>query len=545
MPLPNVQVKERSQVKPPLGHDGTANIRLNSYDGHLLRSGMIHSTAFFPELLDANAVKDSLIQLLARYPWLAGRTRGPILGISPVAGWKVQGRQGVAFSVCSAPFTAEQAFAELAVDSSRNLCNLVDLRSSWGFFWGVSPVMTVRITNFNDGGSALAVAVCAGLMDWTGLQQLLSEWAQGHAYEQWSDPPLVADRDIALKATKLSERCGTRLCALIPYQFFVWGPMYLSYWAPSSLGAIGYILGVLFLVLPCIVSLWPDPLARFLCFFYIEDLHERLYWPLGLTRSRGGTRVRMDVSSEDLRSIVGIDMQQARDDPTGEKLMLVEVSILACMSKAVCDIFDYKRTDMQLVLEVDTRRVSKEKNLEYVLPNYIGCASWLHFARLNIGDRNPSLQELHSCWLKLFADSPLTQFTRIREFYDSLDSMDVKDFLVNLSDPFVSCVSHLGSKCLATTSAWGAGEAIGVMSTNRGSFSMCEVMPASGGGVSLYFNLTNVSSVLSICAQSSPKAWVQRIRAPDFLTSYLQQVEPKAGTIGRRSSAGLGKVHPT
>merc|ERR1712032_847804 len=79
----------------------------------------------------------------------------------------------------------------------------------------------------------------------------------------------------------------------------------------------------------------------------------------------------------------------------------------------------------------------------------------------------------------------------------------------------------------------GAGEPIGVMSGNSGSLSMCEVLPSSDGGVSLYFNLTPLSSILCFSAQGAPRNWVEKIQAPEFRESLFEPVDQP----GKRSWA--------
>ena len=535
MPLRGFRVEQRSWVKPAVcANAAVTSVKLEPRDAFALREGMVQSITIFPKKFDAAALKSSLGQLLSSYPFLAGRAWQPLASLvsaSPVHGWRVSGRQGVAFSVCSATGSAEEAYKELGDDSSRNAYNIVDLRNTWAIMWGVAPVMTVRITNFDCGGSALGVAVANGLVDDPGLREVLHEWFNGHVHGEWPDPPrLLTDRSTCLPSINPSGRWCDRARELFSMcNYLGWGIAHLVHFAPHRHGTWSYILGVALLALVVAVSLRPDPLASFLCCFFSLDMH-LLSYTLGWSKSMGGTRIRIDLSAEEVHPLVGHDLRETHSGSISRRV--AEAKLLVRMFKAVADIMR-PIGEVQLYWVMDPR----DRAENCISRSYIGPTLSSNIARVsakNTGQISPAFQSL------LENQGELSRHHQLREWCAALNSAPPKGMFLELGEPFVTCFTALGDTDNWTMldSNWGAGKPLGVMAGNYGSATMCGVLSAPAGGVSLYFNLTGFSWILSFTAQSAPPGWVQRVQSPEFRERLLNPVELQ----DKRSRSS--RVHP-
>eukprot|EP00928_Gymnodinium_smaydae_P002320 TRINITY_DN10828_c1_g1_i1.p1 TRINITY_DN10828_c1_g1~~TRINITY_DN10828_c1_g1_i1.p1 ORF type:complete len:558 (+),score=61.60 TRINITY_DN10828_c1_g1_i1:39-1712(+) len=547
----HVQLRECSWVRPCTVTDAALNeVTLEPFDCLFhLRQGMAQYVTFFPGKLSTDSLKGSLVRLLDKYPFLAGRARQPIASFcfgSPFQGWKVLGRNGVAFSICSASGSARQAYDELEEDNSRNACKLVDRRSSFSIMWGRAPVMTVRVTSFEKGGSALGVAVSRGLMDDPALQQLLHEWFLGHVPQALrSEHVLQADRNTGLRKVNASNRCCMRMVELcVQFIFVASSLLYLFYFGPLY-GEWAYIVGVLLFVLPVLVTLRPNPFVKMVIFapFYCPDL-SALFMRLHYSRSMGGTRLRVELDAEEVSSVVGCDLLAAKAAGHDDALDLAEAKLLARMATSVAHIMDFTAGDVQLCWHRDMRLFA-----DGVSANYIGNASLVSIKQVTChGKQAPALERIDSCLKEVLSNKgQLFLFEEIRKFGFQLNSFAPHGtFLDPFSDagfgaPFITCRASLRS-CVMMDLDWGAGKPIGVMSGNDGFLAMCEVQPARDGGAALYFNLTGMSHVLSLSAQGTPSGWAQKVKALNFRDDLLQPTRVPARQLSRQPS--VASVRP-
>lgn len=250
-----------------------------------------------------------------------------------------------------------------------------------------------------------------------------------------------------------------------------------------------------------------------------------------------GSRVRVTLSADDVLGAFGIDTKEAFSEPLSPKLMNAEAMILSRMARAVCEVMDFTRVDVQILFLADLRRVAQG-----VSPDYIGSATWFHTQIVKSGSSHPSLREITAAMQKLSSDTMqnngvVNGLNALREFIATIKEAAPKGMWPDISSPMVTCLPHLGS-CTAMTADWDAGQVIGVHTGNRGFMGMCEVLPSRDGGVSLLFDLTSMSCLHSIFGQSPPSDWVKRVRSPEFRQTLLNQSEQG------KASGTVGKVHP-
>lgn len=195
--------KQYGMVSPPSGTSAPSCLQLGPLDGFNLRLWFLESTHFFQESLDTDAIKSSLEQLLARYPSFAGRAKKRTArrqkGKGEVEGevaadhkniWKgyqvvVDENCGVPLVEIELPGTAADAANDPALWHSRGLASIPSLSDVINGAAETTtktspPLMTVVVTQFSGGGSALGVAVNHGLVDGKGYAELLKTWSLGH-----------------------------------------------------------------------------------------------------------------------------------------------------------------------------------------------------------------------------------------------------------------------------------------------------------------------------------------------------------------------------
>ena len=258
-----------------------------------------------------------------------------------------------------------------------------------------------------------------------------------------------------------------------------------------------------------------------------------LFHGLAMSRSAGGTRVRIDLSAEEVSSILGSGLQEARCGTICHRLEQAAAELLARMAKAVADIMQFTSGELQLCWAMDLRGVENG-----IARNYIGIATCQKIVSISAYKATPSLEMFLSSFRSLSGsrEEP-TSFNQEREWWATLKSWAPKGMFLKESEPFVTCHAAL-CNCPMIDLDWGAGKPIGVMSANSGCFAMCEVQPAQAGGVSLYINLTSISWTQSFLAQGTPTDWVQRVQGCEFRENLIKPFELQA----RRSK--LSQVHP-
>lgn len=159
-----------------------AKITLHAEERHYLQSVMLDAAWLFPGPLDPNALQASLQALLEQYPILAGRRRG----------------QAVVLDNSGVPFSTRHRKGSAIGDrhGAKNMGpgNLADRRS---FF---VPVMTVRVTLFADGTSALGIAMPHDIVDGFSFYKLVQLWSILHNEGPTTTLPYQWDRSVVLKS---------------------------------------------------------------------------------------------------------------------------------------------------------------------------------------------------------------------------------------------------------------------------------------------------------------------------------------------------------
>ena len=129
---------------------------------------VLDSVWFFDKHLDAASLQRSLQELLRLYPALAGR-RAP--------GGIALNNAGVPFSVLERTGSA-RAVLNLPEEPQRGM--FAECHGPKSVAAGRSPIMTVRLTHFEDGTSALGVATSHALLDGFSHCKLVQLWGIWH-----------------------------------------------------------------------------------------------------------------------------------------------------------------------------------------------------------------------------------------------------------------------------------------------------------------------------------------------------------------------------
>ena len=143
--------------------------KLLAADTHLCDAIVLDSVWFFDKHLDAASLQRSLQELLRLYPALAGR-RAP-------GGMIALNNAGVPFSVLERTGSARAVLA-LPEEPQRGM--FAECHGPKSVAAGRSPIMTVRLTHFEDGTSALGVATSHALLDGFSHCKLVQLWGIWH-----------------------------------------------------------------------------------------------------------------------------------------------------------------------------------------------------------------------------------------------------------------------------------------------------------------------------------------------------------------------------
>ena len=136
-------------------------------DGDLFLDGvLLDATWFYNKALNPAAMQASLTKLLTLYPCLAARRSTTGLDMC---------NAGVAFSVQTLPGSARDH-----LNSEPRHGIFADVRDWKKVKQGMEPIMTVRISNFEDGTSALGVCITHALVDGFSFNKIMQIWSEGH-----------------------------------------------------------------------------------------------------------------------------------------------------------------------------------------------------------------------------------------------------------------------------------------------------------------------------------------------------------------------------
>ena len=150
-------------------------------DGDLFLDGLLlDATWFYNKALDPAQMHASLTKLLTLYPCLAARRSTTGLDMC---------NAGVAFSVQTLPGSARDH-----LNSEPRHGIFADVRDWKKVKQGIEPIMTVRISNFEDGTSALGVCITHALVDGFSFNKIMQIWSEGHMRGFPAAPVYTFDR---------------------------------------------------------------------------------------------------------------------------------------------------------------------------------------------------------------------------------------------------------------------------------------------------------------------------------------------------------------
>jgi hypothetical protein len=227
--LLGAKVLQGEKVFPPdIQTNPPAELKLGPLDGFSLRLWYVESTHFYDRRLDVAAIRRSLEGMLALYPSFGGHARKPHAGsftgmdhAKPTlwSGYSVitDADGGIPLVQIEMPGTAADAANSKELRQSRGLANIPNLGYIQGkyLFDENSPLMTVTVVHFTNGGSALGIAINHGLVDGCGYAMLLKAWsfAHVHGWEHPDTPVLQCERPPCLLAeanASSTVRCSSK-----------------------------------------------------------------------------------------------------------------------------------------------------------------------------------------------------------------------------------------------------------------------------------------------------------------------------------------------
>ena len=138
----------------------------------ITRGYFITYTWLYKDCQPVTAVKDSLSVILQRYRILAGRYNPASNGEEVLLT-----DDGVSFRMSTVDWTmSEYAGGEVGIEREV-ACALLDIPDEAAVLAGTASLLTVTITEFKGGGSAVGVAVFHPVCDGSSLHRFMDEWA--------------------------------------------------------------------------------------------------------------------------------------------------------------------------------------------------------------------------------------------------------------------------------------------------------------------------------------------------------------------------------
>ena len=173
------------KIRPPDGTD--IDHRFSKLDQNYVRSGNAIGVAYvFAKPLPVDQLKSSLGELLAEFPALAGRADFKTMTVSSKDAF-------VPFEYVKGAVGSADDFANPATHI-RTRTNFINEPTRRAVERGNSALMTVKLTEFDDGGCVLGVSINHGLVDGAGFHKILRHWSDLMG-GQGGEPPFMG-RDI-------------------------------------------------------------------------------------------------------------------------------------------------------------------------------------------------------------------------------------------------------------------------------------------------------------------------------------------------------------
>lgn len=160
---------------------GPRLLRLTPLDVLLGYQKIIEATFFYPDRIDAFALKASLMKLTRRIPALSGRiVRNASRHPSPLHGWSVIGDATADSSVMLDVVQKEGTSIEAAMVPDPSVLQGRGVRDPAVVMSGRSPVMAASLANFASGGSALSIRMSHAIVDANGFYRIILQWSRLH-----------------------------------------------------------------------------------------------------------------------------------------------------------------------------------------------------------------------------------------------------------------------------------------------------------------------------------------------------------------------------
>jgi hypothetical protein len=195
-------------------------VRLSVFDAFFGFQKIIDATWFFPGSLDSVSLRHSLDEFSKLHPSFACRIgRSNDHAINPFSGYNLQEQphqhipltvlwhDGNIANIAPSTHAVGDGGASFVQSSLKNVEDIMT---------GSSPVMSVTLTEFSCGGSALGVCMSHGIADASGFHRAVSEWARIHrciqrqectrlkaGEQQWDPCGMEEDIDEGLAAHQL------------------------------------------------------------------------------------------------------------------------------------------------------------------------------------------------------------------------------------------------------------------------------------------------------------------------------------------------------
>lgn len=213
--------------------------RLTAIDALLGFQHVIEATWFYKARICPSRLQESLDRFLSLQPTFAATAWQQRPFRHPLDGWRLGHQQAIKINHNVAVGTSLEASAAYNDPGSRYIASF----DGESVMQGHHPCMSVALTSFEGGGSALGVAISHGLVDAHGFHHAMAAWSRLHEADMEPARELTCSRmciDTLLKKLPLASTGKLPASARSDYGATSWD---MTTWRASALWSLLRVLG--------------------------------------------------------------------------------------------------------------------------------------------------------------------------------------------------------------------------------------------------------------------------------------------------------------